>query len=83
MSQSDSTDTKLVRLDEHTERMSHQQIREMADVFRLTDEDLDDKRIIYPRMRDKNVLNQFREIRTKLIERSRNQKFALLVTAVG
>lgn len=72
----------LVSIDELSERLSHQQIREMADVFRLTDEDLDEKRIIYPRMRDRRVLNTFREIRTKLVEKSRNKNFSVMVTSV-
>ncbi len=72
----------LVSIDVLSDRLSHQQIREMADVFRLTDEDLDEKRIIYPRMRDRRVLNTFREIRTKLVEKSRNKNFSVMVTSV-
>lgn len=64
------------------DQLSRQRIREMADIFRLSDEDLDEKRIIYPRMRDKRVLNIFRDVRTKLIEKSKNGNFTLMVTSV-
>jgi len=73
----------VVRLDEAEERMSRQQIREMADIYNLAVEDLDEKQIIHPKMRDKNILNVFREIRTKLIKRVGNKNFTLLVTAIS
>ena len=50
--------------------------------FRLGEDDLEERKIIYPRMRDKRVLNVFRDIRTKLIERSGNKNFTLMVTSV-
>ncbi|NND40351.1 MAG: polysaccharide biosynthesis protein, partial [Pseudomonadales bacterium] len=73
----------VVRLDEAEERMSRQQIREMADVYSLAVEDMDEKKIIHPKMRDKNILNVFREIRTKLIKKIGNKNFTLLVTSIS
>lgn len=64
------------------DQLSRQGIREMADIFRLSDEDLDEKRIIYPRMKDQRILNIFREIRTKLVERASGENFTLMVTSV-
>jgi len=64
------------------DQLSRQRIREMADIFRLSDEDLDEKRIIYPRMRDKNILNIFRDLRTKLIEKANGENFTLMVASV-
>ena len=64
------------------DQLSRQRIREMADIFRLTDDDLDEKRIIYPRMRDKRILNIFRDIRTKLIEKADGKNFTLMVASV-
>ncbi|MGB5325787.1 MAG: CpsD/CapB family tyrosine-protein kinase [Pseudomonadales bacterium] len=72
----------IIRLDEAEERMSRQQIREMADVYNLVPEELDEKKIIHPKMRDKKVLNVFREIRTKLLRRVGSNNFTLLVTAI-
>lgn len=72
----------IVRLGELEERMSRQQIREMADVYKLDDEDLDEKKVIHPSMRDKRILNTFREIRTKLVQRAGTDNFTLLVTSI-
>jgi len=72
----------LVSIDEASDRLSRLRISEMADVFRLSDEELDEKRIIYPKMRDARLLNVFRDLRTRLIEKSRGKNFTLLVTSV-
>ena len=72
----------VVDVREVKDRMSRQEIREMADIFRLSEDDLEEKKLIFPRMRDKRVLNVFRDIRTKLIEKSGNKNFTLMVTSV-
>ena len=72
----------VVDVREVKDRISRQEIQEMADIFRLGEDDLEERKIIYPRMRDKRVLNVFRDIRTKLIERSGNKNFTLMVTSV-
>ncbi len=64
------------------DQLSRQRIREMADIFRMTEEDLDEKRIIFPRMRDKRILNVFRDIRTKLIEQAGGNNFTLMVSSL-
>ena len=64
------------------DQLSRQRIREMADIFRMTEEDLDEKRIIFPRMRDKRILNVFRDIRTKLIEQAGGSNFTLMVSSL-
>ena len=74
--------TAVVDVREVKDRLSRQEIREMADIFRLAEDDLEEKKLIYPRMRDKRVLNVFRDIRTKLIEKSENKNFTLMVTSV-
>lgn len=81
-SRQDNTSTNLVRLDEIAERKSRRQIRQMADIYRFTDEDLDEKKIIHPKMRDKRVLNVFRELRTKLIQLAGEKNFILMVTSL-
>lgn len=72
----------LANIDEASDRLSRQRISEMADIFRLSNEELDEKRLIFPKMRDKRLLNQFRHLRTKLIEKSNGKNFTLLVTSV-
>lgn len=72
----------VVDVREVKDRLSRQEIREMADIFRLGEDDLEEKKLIYPRMRDKRVLNVFRDIRTKLIEKSGSKNFTLMVTSV-
>ncbi|HAB56140.1 MAG TPA: hypothetical protein DCE61_07240 [Cellvibrionales bacterium] len=76
------TSKAVVDVREVKDRMSRQEIREMADIFRLGEDDLEEKKLIYPRMRDKRVLNVFRDMRTKLIEKSGNKNFTLMVTSV-
>jgi protein-tyrosine kinase len=77
-----NSSTAIVDVREVKDRLSRQEIREMADIFRLAEDDLEEKKLIYPRMRDKRVLNVFRDIRTKLIEKSENKNFTLMVTSV-
>ena len=73
----------IVRLDEAEDRLSRQQIREMADIYHLAVEDLDEKKIIHSKMRDKKILNVFREIRTKLMQKEGGKNFTLLVTSIS
>ncbi len=72
----------ISKIDELEERISRQQIREMADIYHLGEEELDEKKIIHAQMRDKRVLNIFREIRTKVIQQAAGTNFSLLVTSV-
>jgi len=72
----------LIVFDEVAEQRSRQQIRGMSDVYTLDDEDLDQKKIIYPKMRDGKVLDTFRDLRTKLSEKAGTNNFTLLVTSV-
>ncbi|MEX1033992.1 MAG: XRE family transcriptional regulator [Cellvibrionaceae bacterium] len=54
----------------------------MADGARLSDEELANKRLIYPRMQDTKLLNIYRNLRTKLISAARGRNFICLVTSV-
>ncbi|WP_227519926.1 P-loop NTPase family protein [Mangrovitalea sediminis] len=56
------------------------QISRMEEPRRLTREDLDERRIIYPESTNRRVVNRFRDLRTKLVERSQGNNFALVVT---
>lgn len=56
------------------------QISRMDEPRRLTREDLDERRILYPESPNRHVVNRFRELRTKLLETSKGNNFALVVT---
>lgn len=58
------------------------QIRGMSHGNLLSDEELAKRRIVYPRMKDANLLNIYRNLRTKLLARSKAGNFVTLVTSV-
>lgn len=58
------------------------QIRQMAEVDLLTDQELEEKKIINPRFPNKELINIFREIRTKLIQESNKKNFVAMVSSV-
>lgn len=59
------------------------QITRMDEPRRLTREDLDERRILYPESPNRHVVNRFRELRTKLLEISKGNNFALVVTGTS
>jgi len=59
------------------------EIRRMAEVLLLSPEELTEHKIIYPGMAQREVLNEFREIRTKLLQRSGQKNFSLMVSSVS
>ncbi|GAB1265258.1 hypothetical protein NBRC116493_14990 [Aurantivibrio infirmus] len=59
------------------------QIKKMTDKGNLlSDIELANKRLVYPRMKDKDLLNIYRNLRTKLLSISGNRNFVTLVTSV-
>ena len=56
------------------------QIARMEEPRRLTREDLDERRIVYPESPNRKVVNRFRELRTRLLEISKGNNFAVVVT---
>jgi len=59
------------------------QIKNMANSRSLmTDTELANKHLIYPGMKDKDLLNIYRNLRTKLLSISGNRNFVTLVTSV-
>ncbi len=78
----DNTFQPLVDIRAVEDRRSREKIRGMADIFRLTEDDLEERKLIHPQMRDKRVLNVFRGIRTRLIEKMGGKNFTLMVTSV-
>ncbi|BES71700.1 hypothetical protein RE428_27180 [Marinobacter nanhaiticus D15-8W] len=59
------------------------QIRRMQEPRRLTNDDLDERRIIYPESPDRDLVNRFRNLRTKLLEISGGNNFTLVVTGAA
>jgi exopolysaccharide/PEP-CTERM locus tyrosine autokinase len=56
------------------------QITRMQEPRRLTSDDLDERRIIYPESPNRKLVNHFRNLRTKLLEKSGGNNFTLVVT---
>jgi len=68
-------------LEEDDESREH--IRRMAEIGHLSYGELEDLRIIHPGMRNTQVLNAFRELRTKVYQvAAGRENFVLLVTAI-
>lgn len=56
------------------------QISRMQEPRRLTTDDMDERRIIYPESPNRKLINHFRNLRTKLLEKSGGNNFTLVVT---
>ena len=64
------------------EPMNRGSIKEMAEIRRLGMEELLARKLIYPGMQQRDILNSFREIRTKLLQKSPKENFVLLVSSI-
>lgn len=56
------------------------QIARMQEPRRLTKDDMDERRIIYPESRNRDLVNRFRHLRTKLLELSGGNNFTMVVS---
>ena len=56
------------------------QIVRMQEPRRLTPEDMDERRIIYPESSNRPMVNRFRDLRTKLLEKSGGNNFTMVVS---
>lgn len=65
----------LVRASESIARMREQKIRDRGE--------LADNRIIYPEMTDNDTVQAFREIRTKILQRTKGRNGVIMVTSVA
>lgn len=62
---------------------AHQaRISNMAELGRMTVEEMAERKIIHPGMPQKSVLNTFRELRTQLLKLSNNRNLVIMVTSV-
>ncbi len=59
------------------------QIVKMQEPRRLTPDDLDERRIVYPESPNRDLVNRFRHLRTKLLELSGGNNFTLVVSGAG
>lgn len=59
------------------------QIVRMQEPRTLTSDDLDERRIIYPDSPNRDLVNRFRSLRTKLLEKSGGNNFTLVVSGAG
>ncbi|PCJ16917.1 MAG: hypothetical protein COB04_09900 [Gammaproteobacteria bacterium] len=57
-------------------------IKEMVEVRSMSIGEMEHRKIIYPGMDNRSVLNAFREIRTRLVERSSKKNFIVLVSSI-
>lgn len=57
------------------------QIVRMQEPRRLTTDDMDERRIIYPESNNRPMVNRFRDLRTKLLEMSGGNNFTIVVSA--
>lgn len=57
------------------------QIVRMQEPRRLTTDDMDERRIVYPESTNRALVNRFRDLRTKLLELSGGNNFTIVVSA--
>jgi protein-tyrosine kinase len=60
----------------------HGKISNMAELGRMTVEEMAERKIIHPGMPQKGVLNTFRELRTELVKLAGNRNIVVMVTSV-
>lgn len=62
--------------------LSKNTIKQMAEIAPQINDNLDALKVIYPGMKSRDVLNSFRDIRTKLMQKTGDDNFVLMVTSV-
>lgn len=75
---SEGADNQLARLAE-----SSRQIAQMREDWRHDHDFLDGQHLIYPEMRDKSVLDEYRNLRTRLLQRSEGRNAVTMVSGIG
>ncbi len=75
--------TRPVELTREMRSASIQEIARMAEPIRRKEAELEGRKIIAPDMQDARVANAFRQIRTKILEKTANRNSTILVTSVG
>lgn len=58
-------------------------IKKMAEISEYTDQDKDKRKIIYPEMRNRRVVNNFRDLRNGLIGKAEGKNLTIMVTSIA
>ncbi|MCG6200936.1 AAA family ATPase [Psychromonas antarctica] len=61
---------------------ARKQIRNMNDEYLLTAQELDELKIIYPGCQDDKSLNDYRELRTKILKAANNENFVCMISSL-
>jgi len=77
--QKTTSNTSLLTTENGDQRL---QIRQMNDEWLLTADQLEELKIIYPGCKDEQALNDYRELRTKLLQASNNNNFVCMLSGV-
>jgi len=56
-------------------------LREMGEIQAFSNSELDEKKLIFPEMKQSRIINRFRELRTRLLHLSDNKNFTVVVTS--
>lgn len=62
--------------------LSRAKIRRMSEVGKLSEDELNQLKIIHSKMPERQVLNAFRELRTKLVQKASGENFICLVSSL-
>ena len=73
----------VVELGQNPQGSGSEKILKMEDVALKSMDELSALKIIYPGMSQRNVLNAFRDLRTRLLQKSGGKNFVLLVSSLG
>jgi protein-tyrosine kinase len=72
--------SQVVDIGRHSQDNS--KISSMAELGRMTLDELSERKILHPGMPNKEILNTFREIRTQLLKRAEGGNFVVMVTSI-
>ena len=75
--------SSVVELGQNANSSDSELILNMNDVALKSQDELSALKIIYPGMSQRDVLNTFRDLRTKLLQKSEGKNFVLLVSSLG
>lgn len=66
-----------------SKKSNHRQIQAMAEISELATVELDHLKILHSTMQNHQVLNAFRELRVKLLQKSQGENFVCLVSSLA
>ncbi len=78
----DNVDLAVENREDCPDERSSRTIMRMDEPFQLTQEQLREKNVIYPEMKDNRIMQAFRELRIKLLKRSNAKNGIVMVTSV-